>query len=156
MMESGASFSLDRRYRYELTRRWGPGGLVVFTMLNASDADEYRNDPTVRRCIGFGQLWGFGGMVITNIFGLKSMDPALLSQVDDPIGLENDYYLKKNYKDADLAVYAWGNHGQLFDRGRQVYEALGPGFCFGVNRSGEPVHPLYQRRDTKLIDYRRL
>jgi hypothetical protein len=52
---SHAIFSADRKYRYRLTRWWYDGGpILCFCLLNASNANENRNDPTVHRCIGFG------------------------------------------------------------------------------------------------------
>ena len=50
-----ALFSRDRRFRYRLGRRWGDGAAVCFVLLNPSTADETREDPTVRRCIGFAE-----------------------------------------------------------------------------------------------------
>ena len=155
-MKSGATFSADRRYRWTLSRRWAEGQAILFVLLNASDADETNDDPTVRRCINFARDWGFGAMMIGNAFGLKSKEPKELASVDNPIGEMNDFALKAMFDLAALTVYGWGNHGRLFNRGQQVYELLGPALCFGVNKSGEPVHPLYQRRDAALIDYRRL
>lgn len=171
MIETGAAFSPDRRYRWSLYRRWAEGGSVLFICLNASTADETKDDPTVRRCVNFARDWGYGAMSVGNLFGLRSMDPNLLYTTFDPIGLENDYRLSVMAKDADRIVLAWGNHGKCRGRAEQVTAMLKapalfwalrdrsviwpakPLYCFGVNKSGEPVHPLYQRRDTRLVRY---
>jgi len=61
---SHAIFSADRKYRYRLTRWWYDGGpILCFCLLNASNANENRNDPTVHRCIGFGHYWGYSGIL---------------------------------------------------------------------------------------------
>ena len=72
-----ARFSDDRRYRYLLTRRVGSGTKsVMFLMLNPSTADEVRDDPTIRRCIGFANSWECGWLYVTNLSPLRATDPA--------------------------------------------------------------------------------
>lgn len=44
-----ATFSPCRVYRYALWRRWGSGQYAMFIGLNPSTADEYSDDPTIRR-----------------------------------------------------------------------------------------------------------
>jgi len=76
IIEQGAVFSPDRVYRYRLDRRWAAGGRVVWVMLNPSDADETRTDPTATRCRNFSEDWGYGAMTIVNPFALVATDPA--------------------------------------------------------------------------------
>ena len=42
--------------------------LILFIGLNPSTADETKNDPTIRRCINFAKDWGYGGVMIANLF----------------------------------------------------------------------------------------
>jgi hypothetical protein len=68
--------STAREYRYLLTRIWDPAVKpVVFLMLNPSTADAFEDDPTSRRCTGFAKREGAGGLVVVNLFGLRSTDP---------------------------------------------------------------------------------
>ena len=56
-----------------------------------------------------------------------------------------------------IRVVGWGEFGsKLGNRSDEVLKILGePVHCFKVNRSGEPCHPLYLPRDSKLSEYRR-
>ena len=95
-MERGAKFSLDRVYRYRLWRFWDKRkGIVLFIGLNPSTADEKVNDPTIRRCIGYAMDWGYGGMLMGNIFAYRNTYPETLKICGvDPIGIENDTELR--------------------------------------------------------------
>ena len=66
-----AEFSPDRVYRYALYRTWGRDKRrVLFVGLNPSTADESVDDPTIRRCKGFAADWGYGGLIMANLFAL--------------------------------------------------------------------------------------
>lgn len=83
---AGACFSHDRQERFALWRRWGEGNTLGFLLLNPSIADEQILDPTLKRCAGFAQRAGYGGMEITNLFPLVSTDPKGLARFDHAAG----------------------------------------------------------------------
>src|SRR5918998_3116048 len=90
-MSSSARFSPDRRYRYELWRRWGDGpALCNFLLLNPSTADERADDPTVARCVRRARAWGLDALVVTNLFSIRATDPRARRGVEDPVGPDND------------------------------------------------------------------
>lgn len=135
-------------YRYELARRWSNGPLVSWIMLNPSTADADADDPTVRRCIRFAQSWGYGGLVIRNLFALRATDPAALDRHPDPVGPDNDTYLARCAHE-ELTVAAWGARGG--PRGQAVLNLLdrhGVLPCqLAATSDGQPRHPLYLTAD---------
>lgn len=133
------------------------GGVCLFIGLNPSTADHRTNDPTVRRCIDYTLRWGYGVLVVCNIFALRSTDPKGLYRVEDPVGPENDRHLVQNVAEADLVVCAWGNHGKLHGRGDRVRELIEPHadlYCFGVTGPGYPKHPLYLKKTLKPVRFK--
>jgi len=153
-VHSDATFDKTERYRYRLERCWKehPLRLCNFVMLNPSTADAFVLDPTVTRCVGFARDWGFDGLIVTNIFALRSTDPKKLYTVDDPVGPDNDAAILAAAYQSELVVAAWGTHGKLHDRGERVASelrhAVGDALrCLGVTKHGHPKHPLYLRRD---------
>ncbi len=152
-MIGGALFSADGRYRYRLWRRWDPSRRVIaFCMLNPSTADAERDDPTIRRCIGFARAWGRGGVEVVNLFALRATDPISLRDSSDPVGSENDRAIAAAARRARAVVIAWGMHGMLGARDREVLALLSRRtrlLCLGWTVQGQPRHPLYLRRDVQ-------
>ncbi len=144
-----AVFSVCGRYRYSLSRRVSLtiNSVCLFIMLNPSMADASVDDPTVRRCIRFARRWNHGELRIVNLFGLIATDPRQLESSDDPVGPDNDAALVDALSAADTVVAAWGSRGELEQRSRQVLgliDRLGIRvWHLGVNKTGEPRHPLY-------------
>lgn len=146
---STAVISECGRYRYELRRIWDPNGpLLEWIMLNPSTADGTVDDNTIRRCIAFAKRWGYGGIVVRNLYAWRATNPAELVNLDDPVGPENRDYLSR--ADADCTIVAWGAHpaatgwwnGYPFGWQRTVIQRTAL-FCLGTNANGSPKHPLY-------------
>ncbi len=68
-------------------------GFIVFIGLNPSTADETKDDPTIRRCIGFAKRWGYAAFCMMNLFAYRTRDPFVMKAQEDPVGVENDKYL---------------------------------------------------------------
>ena len=152
----GATFSRDRVHRYLLWRVWDASRpLLAWVLLNPSTADETREDPTIRRCIRFAMDWGYGGVETTNIFALRSTDPAALRTARDPIGPGNDTALRDLAERHATVVAAWGNHGAWLDRSTRVRELLrrAKTRCLGLTSLAQPRHPLYVRASQALVDF---
>ena len=148
-----AIFSGDRRYRYLLIRRVGTShSRVLFIMLNPSAADEVRDDPTIRRCIGFAHDLGFGLLEVVNLFALMSTDPKALLDAEDPVGPDNDATIHDALRRADKVILAWGNDGLRHKRRcaevmAMVSKTARP-YHLGLTQKGAPRHPSRRHRDT--------
>jgi hypothetical protein len=152
----GAILSADRRYRYALSRKVKPvsSGFVepprccAFVLLNPSTASESEDDPTVRKCRGFAERWGFPMFDIVNLFALRATDPDALRLAVDPgtVGV-NDDWIMAVARHAAVVVAGWGNHGELYNRGQRVRAMLqGAGIplhCWEITKANQPKHPLY-------------
>ena len=103
-----AELSPDRKYRRRLDRWWAEGPRVAWLMCNPSLADEVRDDPTVRKCVGFTMRWGFPGLTIINPFDLVCTNPADLVLSQYPATLQNGIAIGKVARAARLLVVAWG------------------------------------------------
>lgn len=152
-MESGAKFSPERVYRYRLWRIWDRRkGLVLLIGLNPSTADEEKNDPTIRRGIGFAMDWGYGGLLWGNAFGYRNTYPENLKTCGvDPVGPENDAELQAMNAEANMAVLCWGDGGLYMNRGSVVQAMFPNSLCFGYTKAGQPRHPLYLPKTALLV-----
>lgn len=149
-------------YRYHLTRLVAAGlGAVVFIGVNPSTADATTDDATVRKWAGFTRRWGFGAMQVGNLFAYRATDVRELGKVDDPVGPENDRYLRSLFEQANLVVPCWGSRGKLparargrIDTVRQLLRESGrPVKVLGLTASGDPAHPLFLGYETPLEDW---
>ena len=117
----------------------------MFVCLNPSTADAETEDNTSRVCINYAKRWGYGGLLIGNLFAYCSTDQSALYQVTDPIGPENDAWLKKLPSEAALVVCAWSDTGAYKDRDKTVLGFLQKPHCLKRLKSGRPGQPLYKR-----------
>lgn len=161
--KSFALFSNDEKYRYILERVWnGAEKRILFIMLNPSTADAKKNDPTVKRCCDFAKMWGYGTIVVANLFAYRSTHPESLVTIDNPIGPENMEHIRKAMDSADTIVAAWGNNVLPNFHMHTVYavndyaKKIGKDImCLGITDSGQPSHPLYIKADTRLKIWRK-
>ena len=144
-----AIFSPDRKYRYYLEQIWNKDKpLVGFLMLNPSTADEFKNDPTVQRCVNFVKDWGYGGLAVCNIFAYRSTDPSELYNLEDPIGPENDAYIDAMFNKVEFVIGAWGAHGKHLGRGDSIMDKYRDSlYALSMTKNKQPGHPLYLKSD---------
>lgn len=163
LVQRECHFSPDRKYRYSLKIVWDAAlKIQMFIACNPSTADEENDDPTVRRCIDFCRLWGFGGLLMANACAFRATNPREMLAAEDPIGEENTVqyleHLALNVASGQ-PIACWGKNiakvmsGNFMNRHRELSIGMGPMQCLGINKDGTPVHPLYQPGDAKRIAF---
>ena len=127
---------------------------LLFIMLNPSTADHQQDDPTIRRCIGLAKDLGFGSLVIGNLFAYRATYPTDLAKAKAPIGKRNLEYLRKANRTCDTVITAWGVANVVKKLNPQKvlktinkWETYSLGYC----KDGTPRHPLYLKKDAKII-----
>jgi len=151
-LKKDAKLSVCRKYRYSLWRIWDQSkSHVMFIGLNPSTADERADDPTLIRCMNYASSWGYGGVYMANLFAIRATDPKVMLAADDPIGRDNDRWLVDLSQKAGLVVAAWGNSGSFMGRSNEAKQLLSNLHCLKMNKSGEPVHPLYQKTSLQPV-----
>ena len=144
-----ATISDCGKYRYELHREWDKSKKkVLFVMLNPSTADGLNNDLTTIRCINFAKKWGYGGIMIGNIYPFRAKRPKDLRKwLNDFIYSDghgatktNDVHVKEMAEQADMIVCAWGcNHPGI----PEWVDELGDLFYLELCKDNiTPKHPL--------------
>jgi hypothetical protein len=156
----GAAISECGLYRYTLRRPCEvlhpERSTAAFVMLNPSTADASLDDPTIRRCRGFARAWGCNGLTVMNLYALRSTDPAALWKAADPVGPENDGYLRQIAREYGDVVCAWGSNAKP-DRVAAFLRIMDGAsarlWCLGMTKDGSPRHPLYVRGDQPLVPW---
>lgn len=163
-MEMSRSAWVEDTHRYRLDRWWGDGPRVGWVMLNPSTADALEDDPTIRRCIGFAKDWGYDGITVVNLFGLRATDPKELlrtyaagGQVD-VTGLGNYPALAQVMRECPIVVCAWGANPAVDRIPHADIPAVadwcgGKLVCLGTTKAGHPRHPLYLPKDAQRMPF---
>lgn len=146
-------FSACRKYRYVLRRVVNAKGrgACLWVLANPSVADEYKLDPTLKRCAAYTEEWGFSTMAVVNVRAWVSTVAKAVPADPLAIGPENNDRIVFEAARANLVVCGWGNLGG--ERGRRVLALLrdigvNP-HALKLNEDGSPVHPLYQPASLK-------
>jgi hypothetical protein len=142
-------------YRYRLDRKWSGDPPMLVCMLNPSTADAERDDPTITKLIGFANRFGFGHLIVVNLYPFRATKPADLKAAHYPNPSNNASVIHaavrqvKQPHDAlpGMTFCAWGANA----RGRPeaahflaglCEESMTP-FAFRLLSDGTPEHPLY-------------
>lgn len=147
-----ATISECKKYRYRLSRVWNKNlPIICFIMLNPSTADDQKDDRTINRIINFAKSWGFGGVVVVNLYGFRSSKPKDLRQQQDPEGPDNRRHVTEVIGEADMVIYAWGNNKREPNWLRNLVENP---YCIDISKTGIPKHPLYLKSILQPKPYR--
>ena len=143
-MNKTALLSADNIYRYQLSRIWDEEKpKILFIMLNPSTADEFVEDPTIRRVVNYAKDWGYGGVYVGNLYAFRSTDPKGLKCIADPIGPENINHIQTLISLVDKVIYAWGNEQKEPNWLKKIVETP---YCIEISKKGIPKHPLYLKK----------
>jgi len=143
-MNKTALLSADNIYRYQLSRIWDEEKpKILFIMLNPSTADEFVEDPTIRRVVNYAKDWGYGGVYVGNLYAFRSTDPKGLKSIADPIGPENINHIQTLISLVDKVIYAWGNEEKEPDWLKKMVDTP---YCIEISKKGIPKHPLYLKK----------
>lgn len=164
--ESGniAVFSPCRKFRLALSRRISDDPrILVGCGLNPSTADAIEPDRTINKGCGFARRWGCGLFVMLNAHSYRTKSPKIMKAAAldgvDIIGEHNDAliaFILKQLVPTDIPLAAWGANTAPERTAALKKIATEAGVrwrCFGHNKDGTPIHPLYQRWETPLIPY---
>ncbi|MDF8359428.1 DUF1643 domain-containing protein [Achromobacter anxifer] len=154
-------FNSERTHRFTLFRHWGdPDDYACGISMNPSGAAEDVDDPTVDGMVRRAQeLWGVGAYYQLNVLSIRGTYSSELPNAAVVNLPENDAWIRRIAAKARIVVVSWGNEGHKSGRGLSVETilrdvcALERVFCFGKNKNGSPVHPLYQPHAATLIPY---
>jgi hypothetical protein len=130
-------------------------------MLNPSTADEFHDDPTLKRCGERAKIMGFGGFTILNAFAFRATNPDDMKAQLDPVGPENNQFISEALRDiqgGSGSIYlGWGNHGSHLGRDEELRKMIKSfdvkAMCLKKTNSDQPVHPLYQSYKTKFQEF---
>lgn len=154
-----ADFSLCRQYRYRLSRTWNwQRPSLGYVMLNPSKASGTEDDATIRVIAERARREGYGGIIVGNLYAWVSTDPKGLIGHPDPVGRDNDHYLRRLAEDCLNIVLAWGAHADPA-RAQAVVELLlqHPAkprlYHLGKTAEGMPRHPLRVGYDVELAPW---
>lgn len=162
MIYRNATISACGLFRYTLQRTWDPGvPPLVFVMLNPSKADASFDDPTIRKCIGFAQRLGFGGIVVVNLYAYRATNPATLHDLIEfnggvwAAGEDNDLALLRAVQ-GNTVVCAWGANARGYEQTQRVLmlvrKQAARTCALRLLSDGAPQHPLMLPYSCELID----
>lgn len=168
---SGAEISDDELYRYTLTRQWSNGPCLAWLCFNPSTATATEADQSIRKMVGFSRKWGYGRMVVLNLFAIRNRDPRAVGRMGlDAVGPMNDYWINESLKECRELICAWGcgEHFRaskhtglksldfrpvtLIQNLRGAYPNL-PIQCLGYREDRHPRHPLMLSYETQRIPF---
>lgn len=153
-MRKYACLSPDGLYRFILTRSWDPElPALVFVMLNPSTADAEKDDPTIRKCIGFARRHGYGSIRVINLCAYRATSPKDLKAAGWPYHRFNHTQwkfelarLNRPEGARDRIVCAWGvnarNRREVDDFVTMAREYGIPLYALCRSMDGTPHHPL--------------
>jgi hypothetical protein len=165
--QSEALFSQNGENRRELRRWWGEPPLrwAAWLMLNPSNANKERDDPTTKLVTHFTREWGYDGWIVVNLYPFISSIPSRMWQwaawdKNGPDWLARDA-MSLNLADiervgrmASIRIVAFGAEAgrraqpwveqclEAFSQPAEDSEDDERLWCLGKTIDGSPLHPM--------------
>jgi hypothetical protein len=155
---AGCVLSTCGFYRYALWRIWDTSKpLWMMALLNPSTATEEHDDPTITRCCTRARRGGAGGLVVVNTGAIRETDPDQACRSTDPIGSDNEAWVRALIPTCSTHVAGWGPNAARFGGDkliREIFKESGtPLLALKINRDGSPRHPLYISYDVTPMSF---
>lgn len=147
---SGAAYDRKRIYRYILWRTWDADlPTLVVIMLNPSTAGHEGDDRTIGTLLARCMHFGYGSLLVLNLFALRATEPSEMKSSEDPIGPANDSILDMLLElRPERILCAWGAHGSHQNRSEDMRCRISRSGtipqAIRLTKAGEPEHPLYK------------
>ena len=152
----------DDSVRYALGTK-GEKTLFCFG-INPSTATPDNPDPTIKKVESIAKYNGYDSFIMFNVYPKRdTFFNDLEETLNDSEHIKNVEVITQiinHYPEKDIWV-AFGNH--IYDREylpicfKDIYCRLNQNnikwLATGVNKSGSPKHPLYQKKTSRLIDF---
>lgn len=152
--------------RWTLTRIWSDAPILIVVMCNPSVANGERDDPTMLRVIHFAQAWGYGGVIVVNMYPWITPDPKQCREWSRQATGEKGYVFDPYRRDelqtnlahiiaecqqAKAVLLAFGNPWDwswaqnVIDEIESATDATL--ICLSKTKEGAPTHPLARGRN---------
>ncbi|HDX9630586.1 TPA: DUF1643 domain-containing protein [Bacillus cereus] len=156
IMKCEVFMSDNEKYRYQLTRTWDDTkDNATIIMLNPSKAELFITDKTVMNVQNFLIKNNYGSMTIVNIFSYMTTNPSYLKEREEVFESENDKFIYKACKDAELIIVAW-TRDKHTRRKREIENLIYPFnkkvMCFQDEKGLKPRHPRDLNDKTWTLD----
>jgi len=140
-MVNQALFSNKKDYRYMLSRVWDTKKPTLGIIgLKPLIGDAITSDLDINHQIKVAKDLGYGSLYSLNLFSFIEKDGLNIYDIDDPIGINTDRYLKRYLSKCEIVICAWGNEGKYKDRAKEIKKQFSNLYYLKLNKTGEPAH----------------
>lgn len=84
---------------------------------------------------------------MTNLFAFRATKPQFMKRAVDPVGDDNDKWLRRIARKSDKVVFAWGVNGTFKMRDKHVMGFFPKAYYIALSKDGHPKHPLYLKKN---------
>lgn len=156
----------DNSARFVLGQIFNPEGRTLICIgINPSTATPETPDNTIRKLVTIGRGNGYDNWIMLNVYPQRATNPdEMHAERDEELVAANLAYIRgiaEKYPDCDVLL-AYGNLISKRAYLRLCLEEVLDVLCreqgkkikiIKLTKSNNPVHPLYQRNDSVLVDY---